>query len=254
MAKPVTIPNPRTLIIFSRYPEPGQTKTRLISALGAKGAAQLHQQMAELMIHTARSLSLTCSLDIQVWFTGGTLGQMQTWLGSHLTYFPQQGTTLGDRLQSALAQVFGAFPNPVNAQPVNGQPVNAKNQEKTAPEHPPSVVIIGTDCPHITPAILQEAFTCLQAPHPSCDVVLGPAADGGYYLIGLKQFIPELFCGITWSSDRVLQETLTIAQHLQLKVTQLPVLTDIDRPEDLASLPDSLKSFLKSFQSFHGVP
>ena len=251
MAKPVTIPNPPTLIIFSRYPEPGQTKTRLISALGAKGAAQLHQQMAELMIHTARSLSLTFSLDIQVWFTGGTLAQMQTWLGSHLTYFPQQGTTLGDRLQYALAQVFGAFPNPVNAnpvnaqpvngQPVNGQPLDAENQEKNAPEHSPSVVIIGTDCPHITPAILQEAFTCLQAPHSSCDVVLGPAADGGYYLIGLKQFIPELFCGITWSSDRVLQETLTIAQHLQLKVAQLPVLTDIDRPEDLASLPEGLK-------------
>jgi rSAM/selenodomain-associated transferase 1 len=221
MAKPVNATPPRTLIIFSRYPEPGQTKTRLIPALGARGAAQLHQQMAELMIQTARSLSLTVSLDIQVWFTGGTLAQMQTWLGSHLTYFTQQGATLGDRLQAALAQVFG-------------------DQEKTTTGLCPSVVIIGTDCPHITPEILQTAFACLQA---SRDVVLGPAADGGYYLIGLKQFIPELFCGISWSSDRVLQQTLTIAQDLQLTVAQLPILTDIDRPEDLASLPLSLQSF-----------
>ena len=232
MAKPVNAAPPRTLIIFSRYPEPGQTKTRLIPALGARGAAQLHQQMAELMIQTARSLSLTLSLDIQVWFTGGTLAQMQTWLGSHLTYFTQQGATLGDRLQAALAQVFGALPNPFDTQ----------DQEKTTTGLCPSVVIIGTDCPHITPEILQKAFAWLQD-RPSCDVVLGPAADGGYYLIGLKQFIPELFCGISWSSDRVLQETLTIAQDLQLTVAQLPILTDIDRPEDLASLPLSLQSF-----------
>lgn len=216
--------------MFSRYPEPGQAKTRLIPALGAKGAAQLHQQMAELMLQTARSLSLTLSLDIQVWFTGGTLEQMQTWLGSPLTYFTQKGATLGDRLQYALAQVFGALPSHLDSQ-------------NTATQPSPSVVIIGTDCPHITPEILHQAFAWLQAPDPYCDVVLGPAADGGYYLIGLKQFIPALFCGISWSSDRVLQETLTIAHDLQLTVTQLPILSDIDRPEDLASLPQSLKSF-----------
>jgi hypothetical protein len=92
------------------------------------------------------------------------------------------------------------------------------------------VVIVGIDCPDLDTVILYEAFHKLQ----QHDLVLGSATDGGYYLIGLRRFVPELFQGITWSTDRVWQQTIAIAQQQNLSVGALPPLDDIDRPEDLA--------------------
>ena len=221
-----------TLLIFSRYPQSGQTKTRLIPALGANGAAQLHQRMAERMLRAAQGLQQRMrpefpeSLDIQVWFTGGTIAQMQTWLGSDYRYGEQQGQTLGDRLQYALAEAFGV-----------GHGVDP--DLTTSPMVIP-VVIIGTDCPQITIELLYQVFQLLHTQ----DLVLGPAADGGYYLIGLKRFLPRIFQDISWSTDRVLAETLTIAQALQLSVALLETLPDIDRPEDLVHLPPDLRALV----------
>jgi rSAM/selenodomain-associated transferase 1 len=99
------------------------------------------------------------------------------------------------------------------------------------------VAIIGTDCPHLSADLLQRAFTQLQ----SHDLVLGAAADGGYYLISLHRPIPELFDQIPWSTHLVLAATLRIARSLNLAVHLLPCLSDIDRPEDLAHLPAHLR-------------
>jgi hypothetical protein len=92
-----------------------------------------------------------------------------------------------------------------------------------------SVVLIGTDCPDLNASLLAQAFQALK----QHDLVLGPAEDGGYYLIGLRRLIPELFTGISWSTAEVLQQTQSIAQRLGLAVAYLPLLSDVDRPEDL---------------------
>jgi uncharacterized protein len=191
------------LIIFTRYPEPGKVKTRLIPALGAGGAALLHQQMTEHTIKQARALQQLISVTIEVWFTGGNQVLMQDWLGEDLTFQEQPLGDLGDRMSLAVQK--------------------ACDQGYTA------VVIIGTDCLDLSVTLLEQSFQMLK----SNILTIGPATDGGYYLIGLQRSFPALFTGINWSTDTVLRETLKIAEDLQLKPTLLPCLHDTDIPEDL---------------------
>ncbi|MFP4300338.1 MAG: TIGR04282 family arsenosugar biosynthesis glycosyltransferase [Spirulinaceae cyanobacterium] len=192
------------LIIFTRYPEPGKTKTRLIPALGAEQAAKLQQTFTESTLQKAQTLST--SVQIEVHFANGNTQKMQDWLGQNITVKPQFQGNLGQRMAASFQQAF-----------------ESGNQR---------VVIIGIDCPDLTPALLQKAFTLLQ----NQDLVLGKALDGGYYLIGLQHLIPALFQNIAWGTDTVLQQTVEIATKLQLQVAYLPTLRDIDTPEDLAYL------------------
>lgn len=190
------------LIILTRYPEPGKAKTRLIPALGAEGAADLHRQMTAYTLAQVKLLRHR-SLTVEVWFAGGDRVQMQTWLGTDLIYQPQPEGDLGDRMAQAFQT---AFDSGVEA-----------------------AIIIGTDCPELTDVRLTEALQALQ----QTDLVLGPATDGGYYLIGLRRFVPALFKSIAWSTDRVFQQTIDLASNLNLSLTTLPTLTDVDRPDDL---------------------
>ncbi|MEM6520230.1 MAG: TIGR04282 family arsenosugar biosynthesis glycosyltransferase, partial [Cyanobacteria bacterium P01_C01_bin.70] len=96
--------------------------------------------------------------------------------------------------------------------------------------------VIGADCPSITPDHLKTAFQRLQ----SHDVVVGPANDGGYYLIGLSQACPDLFQDVPWGTPHVFEQTVAIARRLQLSLATLETLSDIDRPEDLSILPEPL--------------
>jgi hypothetical protein len=192
----------RALIVFTRYPVAGQAKTRLIPALGAEGAANLHRRMTEAAIAQAKPLKV----DILIDFTGATLDQMQSWLGADLHYRSQCPGDLGDRLIHACQTAFD------------------QGYE--------SVVMIGTDCPGLDAETLAIAFERLIA----SEMVIGPTTDGGYYLIGLRRPIEELFTGIAWSTEIVFQQTLSIAQALQLSIAKLPLLSDVDRPEDLAGL------------------
>ena len=194
---------PEYLIIFARYPTPGQVKTRLIPRLGAVGAAQLYQQMAEQTLQQALRLASQRPLGIEVWYTGGEAAAMAAWLGPLVDYHPQPEGDLGQRLQAAFARAFAQGPG--------------------------AVVAIGTDCPELDAALLAEAFDRLEH-YP---LVLGPARDGGYYLIGLVEPQPQLFEGILWSSAAVLATTVERAHQLGLVPTYLPQLSDIDRPEDL---------------------
>ena len=93
-----------------------------------------------------------------------------------------------------------------------------------------AAVIVGTDCPALDPNILVEAFNSLR----THDLVLGPASDGGYYLIGLRKLSPGLFEGISWGTDVVLAETRSRAEVLGLSVRELAILDDVDEPKDLA--------------------
>lgn len=198
-----TLPTER-LLIFTRFPQTGTTKTRLIPALGAEGAAQLQRQMTERTLAIAQGLQVDRPIEIEVRFSGGTLRQMRRWLGSGLTYRPQGLGSLGSRLRQAVETAF------------------AEGSERVA--------IVGSDCPGIDATLLAKAFDALG----DRDVVLGPASDGGYYLIGLRRAIPALFEGIDWGTERVWQQTLDIAEALGVAIAQLPVLDDIDRPEDLS--------------------
>lgn len=195
------------LVIFTRYPEPGKTKTRLIPALGPEGAADLQRQMTEYTLQQAKKLSYFHreNLDIEICFAGGDEAKMQAWLGrgEQITYHPQSAGDLGVRMLAAFTEAFNI------------------GMER--------VIMIGVDCPDLDAAILKQAFDQLQF-H---DLILGQAADGGYYLIGLRRLIPELFAGIDWGSDRVLAQTLAIAKKLGVSWQLLPELADIDRPEDL---------------------
>ena len=198
-----------TLIVFSRYPEPGKTKTRMIPALGAKGAAKLQKKLSEHTLKQAKNLSSFHPVNIDVYFTGGSHELMETWLGRDLAYFPQATGDLGKKMYSAFNDAA------------------LKQQERA--------IIIGIDCPGITPQLLDRAFNLLT----SKEVVLGEAADGGYYLIGLSLkanpplSLGDLFKGIDWGTGTVFQQTLDSIAKLKLSSEILPVLRDMDRPEDL---------------------
>ena len=188
-----------TLIIFTRYPRVGRVKTRLIPHLGPEGAYDLHTELTE---HTLKQLGTFPKL--QIWFTGEAEAAMQDWLGRGYCYRRQAAGTLGEKMDQALQQVL------------------AEGNDKA--------VLIGTDCPGITLSHIEMAFQKLE----SHDVVLGPAADGGYYLIGLRSAHPELFRNIPWGTDRVCALTAQQAAVAGLSVSYLETLADIDRPGDLA--------------------
>ncbi|WP_242028418.1 TIGR04282 family arsenosugar biosynthesis glycosyltransferase [Pseudanabaena sp. FACHB-2040] len=190
-------------MLLTRYPQPGKTKTRLIPHLGPEGAAQIQRLMTEHLIRQGLELRRHHSLGFEVHFTGSSLHQIRSWLGHELTYRPQCEGDLGQRLTFAFHQGFTAG--------------RAR------------LLAIGSDCPAIGDTQVTAAFRLLR----QHDLVLGPALDGGYYLIGLRRTIPELFKGISWGSDRVLGETVAIASHLNLSTAFLDPLPDIDRPEDL---------------------
>lgn len=201
-------PNQESLIIFIRYPALGKVKTRLIPAIGVEAATSLYQQLAEQTVAQARALQRLRSTAITGWFTGGSVAAMQAWLGPDLTYQPQPEGDLGDRLWFAFQTAF--------------------HQGYQA------VIAIGTDCPQLDTAILHQGF---QALHHH-DLVVGPANDGGYYLLGLQRrggqpALSKLFQGIAWSTSTVLQTTLERADGLGLRCTDLPQLIDIDTLEDL---------------------
>jgi uncharacterized protein len=198
---------PQHLIIYTRYPEPGKTKTRLIPLLGEKEAANLQQKMTEYTLIQAKQLLQLFPVTIEVRFAGGSLQLMEKWLNSGLLYQHQGEGDLGKKMANSFLEAF--------------------NQGAE------QVITIGSDCPGLNTEILATAFQHLQ----THDLVLGPAIDGGYYLIGLQRHISELmgelFDNINWGTSQVLQQTIDIAQKLNLSVEYLPILADVDRPEDL---------------------
>lgn len=191
------------VIVFTRYPEPGRAKTRLIPVLGREGAAQLQREMTEHTLEVAAALARSRAVTIEVRFEGGNARLMTDWLGMGYHLRPQIAGDLGLRMEHAFLDAF------------------ASGDER--------VVVIGTDCPAITPQLLGDAFDALKG----SEVVLGPANDGGYYLIGLRAFAACLFTDIPWGTGKVLERTLRAATDWNLSYTLLSSLDDVDRPEDL---------------------
>jgi len=195
---------PERLILFTRYPEPGSAKTRLISALGEGGAADLQRELAEhtlARVHQARS---SRPFSFEVRYAGTDCRSMAAWLGADLALRLQCEGDLGARMHGAFDEAFS--------------------------EGCARVVLIGTDCPGVSPFLFEQAFKALAI----ADVVLGPAADGGYYLVGLRKPEPRLFQDMPWGTERVLEATCERAKACGLSLCLLPPQTDIDRPQDLA--------------------
>ncbi|MEZ6092090.1 MAG: TIGR04282 family arsenosugar biosynthesis glycosyltransferase, partial [Pirellulaceae bacterium] len=195
--------NANHLLIFARLPKPGTNKTRLIPALGGDKATLVYRSLLNRTLDEARRSAATASCVATICFTGGSTAEAMDEFGDAFTLVEQTGESLGDRLKHATTSAF-----------VDG----AKR-----------VVVIGTDCPSLTADDLKAAFQQLER-H---DLVIGPAFDGGYYLIGLAGKHSSLFDGIDWSTPIVFQQTTAKAQALNLKTHSLRQLGDIDYPEDL---------------------
>ena len=196
------------LIIFTRYPESGTTKTRMIPELGAEGAADLQRRMTDHLIAKVKTLMAQRSVTVEIRFDGGSQRLMREWLGPSFTYGHQGQGHIGRRMHRALV---GGFQNGAR-----------------------SIVIIGSDIPDISTTIIDRAFQELE----KTNLVLGPAGDGGYYLIGMHktdqfQSYRDLFEGIHWGTNQVLTQTIAAANQLGMGSALLDTLQDVDRPEDL---------------------
>ncbi len=195
------------VLLFTRYPAPGLSKTRLIPILGAQGAADLQRRMTEGIAAKISHLAAGRPLSLEIHFEGGDHSLMSAWLGKTHLYKQQADSGLGYRMACALT-------------------AHLRTKE--------AIVLTGSDCPGITSGILVEALEALR----SNDMVLGPACDGGYYLIGVNgglapDTVSSLFTDIPWGSKTVFSDTMARAELHQLTCHILPELHDIDRPEDL---------------------
>lgn len=216
---------PINLLIFSRYPTPGQAKSRLAAELGPVAAARWQRRLTAETVTTARRFRQAWAGDptakppqLVLCHTGAGARRFRAWLGDDLVYREQGTGDLGCRLLRAIKRAGRR----TLYQRLRGKPRATR------------ILVIGADAPHLTPEQLSAAGHALER-H---DLVIGPAVDGGYYLLGLNQPHPRLFHDIAWGTPQVYQQTLTAARHLGLTWATLPPLADIDRPADLATLQD----------------
>lgn len=195
------------IIIFTRYPEPGLTKTRLIPELGPEKAADLQRRMTEHTMSQVAGLMTAAGPAVEIRYQDGSPAEMADWLGPGYSYQSQGHGSLGEKMNRAFLENF------------------AKGRQ--------AVLIIGADCPALSRQTIEKTLAGLK----ENDLVLGPAFDGGYYLIGLRKKAPSLFTDIPWGTGTVLAATLERAEQGGLSHLLLEQLNDIDRPEDLNALP-----------------
>lgn len=187
------------IAVFARAPVAGQAKTRLIPRLGAEGAARLQRQLIERALARAQSVR---GARVTLWTTADDAGARALAEAARTTVRLQQGHDLGARMSNAFATTLdGARP----------------------------MLLIGTDCPAQTAADLETAIAALR----EADAVIQPAEDGGYVLIGMKQFHPALFEQVAWGSATVLATTRARATERGVRLAELPMSWDLDRSEDL---------------------
>jgi uncharacterized protein len=193
------------IAVFAREPLLGQVKSRLATAIGAEQALAVYQAMLQ---RTAGLVSASALAGWDLWVTSNPDHKSFLSICNKTNIYIQQGTNLGQRMDYTIAHSL---------------------RRKGAD----SVLIIGTDCPALTPEYLAQAAAALQAGN---DVVVGPAVDGGYVLIGARRPIPELFEDILWGSEQVMQQTLAKLHSAKLRYQLLETLWDVDRTEDLAQV------------------
>lgn len=184
------------LVLFARYPDAGQCKTRLIPALGAPGAAAVHRRLTERTVAVLQACG-----PVELRHTGAAAGAFADWLGNGITLVEQVPGDLTDRLLAAL--------------------------------DPAPVIFFGADTPELEQRHVLAAMAALE----THELVIGPAEDGGYYLIGMRTPMPFLLTGMPWSTEQVLPETLRRLAAAGIEPVLLDRLADCDRPEDLDRWP-----------------
>ena len=197
------------ILIFAKAPEPGRVKTRLIPALGQQAAADLQ---ARLLADTVDRLAATGLASVELWCSPDPDCDPFPELADRygLRLYQQRGEGLGARMLYAAADALG-----------RGS----------------AVVLVGTDCPLLDGTYLRRALAALD----DRDAVLGPAEDRGYVLLGLRQAVPVLFANLPWGTDQVAAITRDRMAALGWGWEELPVLWDLDRPEDLGRYESLLR-------------
>ncbi|MEM9526536.1 MAG: TIGR04282 family arsenosugar biosynthesis glycosyltransferase [Bacteroidota bacterium] len=197
------------LLILIKNPIPGKTKTRLAADVGDEMALKMYQRLMDWTRDQA--LALSQAVKCYLLYSEEVLTN-DSWPNDRFHKSVQHSGGLGERMEAAFNQAFA-------------------DGHKQA-------IIIGSDCPGITTAYLQEAFTALT----NHDMVIGPALDGGYTLLGLRKLESRLFQNMPWSTEQVLSTTLQRADKAGLSIQKLAPLSDVDYLEDWLSygwlLPD----------------
>jgi hypothetical protein len=198
------------VVVFAKAPRPGYAKTRLIPALGEWGAAHLAEQLLHATLQQAVGAGIG---PVELCVTPTT--EHAAFVAArqrHAIPITEQGDgDLGQRMARAFERVLAAQPR---------------------------ALLIGTDAPGLDAGYLRRAARALD----DADAVFGPAADGGYTLVGLKQPAPALFSSMRWSHDRVMAETRQRLRASGLRHVELEVLPDVDEPADLIHLPQAMRS------------
>lgn len=190
------------LIVFLKNPESGSVKTRLANDIGSDSARIVYEKL----IHYTLKQSEVSGSRVHLYFSGGIPGGHL--IGENAETYNQKGNNLGEKMRNAFQEVFN------------------RGYEKA--------IIIGSDCPEIRSGHIKEAFSMLDI----ADVVIGPATDGGYYLLGMKKLHDSLFENKNWSWETVLTETVKDFRKYKLNYAQLPSLTDIDTIDDYRRFPE----------------
>jgi len=196
------------LILFAKAPQMGQVKTRLHPHLDHETTYNLYRCFLR------DSIDKLCAVESADHFIGGYPAEQLGWFDEvaeqrGVTVFPQEGENLGERMRAAFCRRF------------------AEQYEKT--------VIIGSDSPSLPTGYIEMAF------QSGKDIVLGPSIDGGYYLVGMNRRVTEIFDDVTWSSEKVLEETLAQVKKAKATLELLPVWYDVDTVEALRFLKTHLK-------------
>ena len=199
--------NKDLLILFIRNPVEGLVKTRLALETGSKVALAIYNELLSIVFKNA----IPIDTDKAIYFSDNIDETIDP--GFYFKSHVQKGADLGERMSNAFMESFN------------------KGYDK--------VVLIGSDCFELTPEVICEAFDKLQ----KTDCVIGPANDGGYYLIGLSKEISELFSGIIWGSSGVLNQTIHILDNKMISYSLLSALNDVDTIEDVLKY-SKLRSFL----------
>ncbi|HWQ02865.1 MAG TPA: TIGR04282 family arsenosugar biosynthesis glycosyltransferase [Candidatus Nitrosotenuis sp.] len=208
MSKP-----PRALIVFSKPAVPGRVKTRMLTALTPRQAADLHLAcLRDTLSAAARLQHLKKTLCVAADASSARTLASQLRLGKSWRVRIQRGRDLGARMGSAI-----------------------REELSRGARH---VVIIGTDTPWLDARRIAAAFRALE----QADVVLGPARDGGYYLVGARRVVPEMFRAIAWGTDKVLSETLARLQATRTSCFLLEEDFDLDVPDDLTRAAQLLQA------------
>lgn len=193
------------ILLFVKYPEEGQVKSRLSVDLKEISAVELYRNFVIDLLCRLNDLGVSFRICC---FPETSLGEFEAWLGDRYVFVPQHGKDLGERMSNSFSQAF------------------LKGFRR--------VVVIGSDSPDLPGGFLKEALSSLA----NYDSVLGPTADGGYYLIGFRDdtFLPEAFEDIAWSTNTVFQKTRNILESVGHKTHIMPPWHDIDTLEDLKGL------------------